>query len=158
MSFSDVEAELRALNPPEFDSKCTMCGSMKGLLQWQTSTTDGCWGAVCSDCTKPLLIRLLRSRLPSAFSEVEMIHVLNDLELNKRECELLVDDFLRESAVLKTENGLTFLDDEPAVKPISESIKGSEHKHHRLSTGEIFSRCLRLSKQLLERTGTEEEC
>jgi hypothetical protein len=59
---------------------------------------------------------------------------------------------------LKSKRGLSFLDGEPAVKPISEAIKGGEHKHHRLSTDEIFSRCLRLSKQLLERTGTEEEC
>jgi hypothetical protein len=57
---------------------------------------------------------------------------------------------------LESERGLTFLDDEPVVKPIFESIKGGEHKHHRLSTGEIFSHCLRLSKQLLERAGTEE--
>jgi hypothetical protein len=71
-------------------------------------------------------------------------------------CELLVNDFLKERVVLRTERGLSLLDDEPVVKPIFQPRKIGNRMYRRKNPEQIFRLCVKLSKEI--RKKSEEEC
>jgi hypothetical protein len=126
-----------------------MCGLWKKVLPWQVSCIDGSWGAVCDNCARPFLIRLLRSRLPPTFSEVELLEIFCELGLGKKESELLFQD-LQKDIIRTRGKGFSLFDDEPAVVRLGSEPKNARKRYRKPTSEEIFLRCVKLSRGLLE--------
>jgi hypothetical protein len=106
MSSSCRIVDLRQLSPPQFAGQCALCNMQYKILPWQIRTNDG-WGVVCRTCGERLLLELLHSRLPQTFSTNELVLALCQFGLEKRECELFLQDHLKERVILKTEKGFS---------------------------------------------------
>jgi len=151
MSFPDPE--LRQLSPPELRSKCMMCGLWKKFLPWQVSFIDGSWGAVCDNCARPFLIRLLCRRLPPTFSEVELLEIFCELGLGKKESEFLFQGLQKEGIIRTCGKGFTWYNGlivEPICSIPTQPQRAHKRKYHRLSGEEVFLRCVGLTKEILE--------
>lgn len=147
MSFSNNSqgVELRALVPPEFDSRCSRCGVLKKLLPWQISTASH-WGPCCAACGK----LVLRNLLPDPFTEAELLGVLCDRGLSAKEAELLLGDFEEEGFVLRTRTGLFW--HEASSEVIQPLIKRKpRHVFRKKTAKEIFGQCVKLSREVRSR-------
>jgi hypothetical protein len=124
---------------------------MKRQLPWQISINN-CWGAVCDECGKAILVGLLHQVLRGPFSEIELMNVLWGLGMEKKESELLFQDLQKEGVIRTRGKGFSLFDDEPAVvvESICSTQPRSKRKYRRLSGEDIFLRCVRLSKEILE--------
>jgi hypothetical protein len=122
MSFSDNQTvELRALDPPEFGSQCTICGARKGQLPWQAEM-GGSWGPICGNCGKRLLARVLRRKLPKSFSESQFVDAVCSFGVNRKEAQLMFRDFMKERSILETAAGLFWHEESSeAVEPFKRS-------------------------------------
>jgi hypothetical protein len=149
MSFPDPE--LRQLSPPVFDGQCVKCGSRAKQLPWQVSA-NGAWGPVCSKCGKTILVSLLRRQLRSPFLETELTDALSSVGLSTGESRMIAHDLEEEHVILKIQTGFCWCNEELVVESICSTQPRSvrKRKYHRLSGEEIFLRCVRLVRELLE--------
>lgn len=146
MSFSDSQTDLRVLDPPEFGSRCTICGAWKGQLPWQIRTSDG-WGFVCRMCGERLLLELLHTQLPSTFSKLDLMNVLFSVGLKGKEAELTAVDLEKERIILKDARGLFWHEESSAV--IEPLVKQKpRHMFRRKTAQEIFGQCIKLSREI----------
>ena len=152
LSDQDVlDQDLRVLSPPMFNSQCVKCGLPKRVLPWLYVDSDSCWGPVCSSCGKQLLILLLRRRLPSIFSEADLMDILFSVGVEGKEAQLTAADLEREGIILRNTRGFSWPGEgsiEPLVIPIGAGLRKA-HKHQ-LTGEEVFKRCVKLSVELLE--------
>jgi len=148
----DVTASLTVLTPPQFDGECTICKSWRKLLPWLYVDSDNCWGPVCSSCGKQLLILLLRRRLPSIFSEADLMDVLFSVGVEGKEAQLTAVDLEKEGIILRNTRGFSWPGEgpiEPLFIPIGAGLRKA-HKHQQLTGEQVFKRCVKLSVELLE--------
>jgi hypothetical protein len=122
---------------------------MKRQLPWQISINN-CWGAVCDECGKAILLGLLRRQLRGPFSEIELMNVLWGLGMEKKESELLFQDLQKEGIIRTRGKGFSLFDDKPAVVRLGSEPKNARKRYRKPTSEEIFLRCVKLSRELLE--------
>jgi hypothetical protein len=152
MSVCDIpeEAQMMALNPPVFDASCVQCGLWRRVLPWQIAA-NGTWGAVCGECGKSILVRQLRLRMLGPFARAELFEKLLTFGLPKKEAELLIGDFEREGTIALVGTSYCWCEPRSMVKSISER-RVRKHLYQRKTAGEIFRRCVWLSREIRRRT------
>ncbi len=148
--------ELRALVPAEFNSRCSKCGLWKRLLPWLYVDSGGFWGSMCDQCAAPILANLLRRKLPSPFLESQFVDAVCSFGVNRKEAQLMLDDFKKERSILETPAGLFWHEESSeAVEPLGVAIKlkpRSRRKFRRKTAEEIFRQCVKLSREIRSRT------
>lgn len=71
-------------------------------------------------------LQQLRSRLLASFAQGELAEALCERDVNKTEAQLLVDDFVKEGAILETPSGLIW-----STKPVEPLVSGASRKRRR---------------------------